>query len=100
MREITLGPADAGIQSVRLEDIRGGEPAENAARLVDVLSGEDGPIRETVVLNAAAAIWISGLAPDMRRGGEVARSMLDSGQALAKLRKLVTLTSGDEGGTQ
>ena len=94
VRALTLTPEDAGIRPVPLEALRGGEPAENAARLVALLDGEPGPLREAVVLNAAGAIWIAGLARDLRQGAELARAALDGGHARQKLAQLVELTAG------
>lgn len=93
MRELTIVPEDAGVHRVQLRDLRGGEPAENAEVLRGVLNGAEGPIRRAVILNAAGAIWVAGLSPDLRSGAELAKEILDSGRALAKLRELIALTS-------
>lgn len=93
MRELTLVPEDADVHPVPLKDLRGGDPAANAETLRAVLNGAEGPIRQAVVLNSAGAIWVAGLAPDLRSGAAMAREILDSGKALAKLRDLVALTS-------
>jgi len=93
MRELTIMPDDAGVHRVHLKELRGGEPAENAETLRAVLNGAEGPIRHAVVLNAAGALWVAGLASDLQSGAELAREILDTGKALAKLRELVALTS-------
>lgn len=70
--------------------IRGGTPAENAARLRAILEGrERGGARAIVLLNAAAAIAVSGLAPSIEEALPLAEASLDSGAALAKLQALV-----------
>ncbi len=93
MRELTIVPGDAGMHPVQLKDLRGGEPAENAETLRAVLNGAEGPIRQAVVLNAAGALWVAGLAPDLQNGAQLAREILDSGKALVKLRDLIAVTS-------
>ncbi len=93
MRELEINPGDIGIPLVRLEQLRGGQPAENAEQLRALLNGAEGPLRQAVVLNSAGALWLSGIASDLRQGAELAKEILDSGRALAKLRGLVALTT-------
>lgn len=95
VRPMRILPEDAGVQRVDAAHLRGGEPSENAAQLKALLNGEPGPIREAVVLNAAAAVWVSGLAKDLREGAELARAALDGGHARRKLEQLVELTQPD-----
>jgi hypothetical protein len=73
--------------------LRGGDPAENAALLKALFDGAPGPLREAVVVNAAAAIWVSGFAKDLRDGAELARAAIDGGHARRKRAQLVALTS-------
>jgi anthranilate phosphoribosyltransferase len=58
-----------------------------------VLEGEPGPRRDVVCLNAAAALWVAGAAPDLASGLELARESLDTGAAREKLAALVSATS-------
>lgn len=71
-------------------DIRGGTPEENAALMRAIFEGRkrDGA-RAIVVLNAAAAIFVSGLAPSIEEALPMAERAIDSGAALAKLTALV-----------
>lgn len=100
VRSMQILPEDAGVKRLAPESIRGGEPAENAALLKALFDGETGPIREAVVLNASAAIWIAGLAKDLREGAEVARAAIDGGHARRKLEQLIQLTRPGAAGTQ
>ena len=59
----------------------------------EVLAGARGPAREAVVLNAAAALWLADVAPDLRECAEKARLILDEGSALRKLDALAHMTS-------
>jgi anthranilate phosphoribosyltransferase len=69
-------------------------PAESAAVIGRILAGEPGPPREAVVLNAAAALWVSGLADDWTSGAVLARQALDSGAARDTLSRWCELSHG------
>ena len=87
----TLDAADYGLRAASAEDLRGGEPAENAALLRAILSGEDrGPRRDVVLLNAAAALATEH--GDLGAGLEEAQKSLDSCAALEKLNDMVRFT--------
>ena len=84
-----LQPSDFGLEVVPATELQGGDAAENAVILEEILSGQErGPKRDIVRLNAAAAIACAGLADDMgdafRKTGEI----LDNGAALDRLRIL------------
>jgi anthranilate phosphoribosyltransferase len=70
-----------------LDDLRGGDAAENAACLEGILSGEiKGAKRDLTLVNAAGGFVVAGLARDMSDGIGLAREQIDSGRALEKLR--------------
>ena len=70
-----------------LDDLRGGDAAENAAHLEGILSGEiKGAKRDLTLVNAAGGFVVAGLARDMGDGIGLAREQIDSGRALEKLR--------------
>jgi len=89
----TVSPEDAGLPRARLEALKGGEPAENAARLMALLEGETGPLRDVVLLNAAAALIVAGKAADLRAGVERAAQSIREGGARQALAKLVAITN-------
>jgi anthranilate phosphoribosyltransferase len=86
-------PEELGVERAEIEQIAGGEPERNAAIVVGVLDGEDGPPRDVVLLNAGAAILVGGGADDLRGGVERAREAIDSGAARTLLARLVDVTS-------
>ncbi len=98
-----ITPEQFGIRRARAEQIAGDEPAASAQMLLAALSGEDQPRADIVALNAAAALYVGGAAPDLAAGIELAREVIASGAALAKLEELrVTsqrLAQAREGGT-
>jgi anthranilate phosphoribosyltransferase len=78
-------PRDAGIERCRLEELRGTDPATNAARLREALLGRDSAAhRDALVLGAALALEVAGAETEPRRAAERARTALESG-AGAKL---------------
>ena len=85
----TLNPADYGLQPpTSPDDMRGGDPAENARLLRGILSGElTGPRHDTVLLNAAAAL--AAETGDLPAALDLARHSISSGAALAKLDALI-----------
>jgi anthranilate phosphoribosyltransferase len=94
VREYDLDPADLGFERVVPEDLAGGEPIANAAALERVLAGEPGPLAEITVLNAGAAIYVGGLAPDLASGVAAARRAVAGGGAAAKLDALREIYAG------
>jgi anthranilate phosphoribosyltransferase len=80
---------DLGLEPAGLEEIAGGEPAENAAVVRKVLDGEPGGPREVALLNAGAAVYVGGHAVNLSGGVRQAREALDSGAAKGVLERLV-----------
>ena len=94
MKTYSLAPEDTGLARASLEDLVV-ETLEEAAQAVrSVLSGAEGPRRDIVVLNAGAAIMVSGAAADLKAGMEKARASIDSGAAQAALDKMIEITKG------
>jgi anthranilate phosphoribosyltransferase len=87
-----VDPSQFGIAPAEVESVAGGTPEENAAVSRAVLSGEQGPHRDLVVLNAAAALYVGGLASDLEQGVAKAEDAIDSGAAANVLERLVSAT--------
>ncbi|HEU4759295.1 MAG TPA: anthranilate phosphoribosyltransferase, partial [Dehalococcoidia bacterium] len=92
VRRYVVAPEEVGLKRAPLEALRGGSPEENASRLRRVLAGERGPLRDFVVLNAAAALLAAEAAPDLREGARLAEEAIDSGKARALLERFVAVT--------
>jgi anthranilate phosphoribosyltransferase len=85
----TITPEDVGLQRAPLEALRGGDAHTNAAILTAIFSGEQGPCRDIVLLNAAAVLVAADLAPDLQNGIALAAKAIDTGAVtnlMAKLR--------------
>jgi anthranilate phosphoribosyltransferase len=87
-----IDPLDLGVPRCDPEELRGGTPEENAAKIRDVLHGSNGGRRSAILLNAAGAIAAGGHAADLREGLELAREALDSGAAAARLDALAAFS--------
>jgi len=88
VRSFTVIAEDAGLSRAPVEAIRGGDAALNAATLQALLQGATGPYRDTVLLNAAAALIVAAKAADLREGVALAGRSVASGAALAALETL------------
>ena len=93
LHEYSIDPLDLGIARAEPSDLVGGNAKTNAQMLRAVLAGEKGPHRDLVVLNAAAAVVVAGITPDLAAGVEVACAALDSGAAWYALETLVRVSS-------
>jgi anthranilate phosphoribosyltransferase len=94
LRSFEVTPEDAGLKRGRLEDLKGGDPAQNAAALRALLDGYHSPYRDVVLLNAAAALVVADRAEDLRTGVRLAAEAIDTGRAKATLDTLVSVSNG------
>src|SRR5207249_10738554 len=83
VRNSTVRPADFGLARASIQDLRGGDRAENAGIIRGILAGGVGPRRDIVLMNAAAALLVGGLAHDLKHDGALAARSSDSGTAAA-----------------
>jgi anthranilate phosphoribosyltransferase len=85
VRYFEIDPAEFGFHPSGVDLLAGGEPADNARRIREVLGGAPGPAYDVVVLNAGAAIWISGAASDLADGIAQAVRSIATGAAVDRL---------------
>jgi anthranilate phosphoribosyltransferase len=86
-------PGQFGIAPAGIDAVAGQTPEQNAAVVRAVLAGEPGPPRDLTLLNAAAAIYLGGLAPDLEDGVAKAAEAIDGGAAGNVLERLVAATA-------
>ncbi|MDO8359286.1 MAG: anthranilate phosphoribosyltransferase [Devosia sp.] len=86
-------PEDAGLPRATLADLKGADPAHNAARLRELLDGVKSAYRDIVVFNAAAAFIVAGRADTLKLGAQLAAQEIDSGRARATLDKLIHVSN-------
>jgi anthranilate phosphoribosyltransferase len=88
--EYEIHPEDFGLKMASSRALKVEDPAQSKALLLGVLSGEPGPARDIVTLNAGAALYAAGVAGSIADGLALAREAIDSGKAKAKLDQFVT----------
>ena len=93
INEFVIHPRDANLNPRKFKDLLGGSPSENKVALFNLLQGEKSTYRDSVILNSAAAIFISGKASNLREGAELASESIDSGAARLKLESLIKATN-------
>jgi anthranilate phosphoribosyltransferase len=93
VRRFTLTPENFGMTRAPLEALRGGNATENAALIRGVLNNEAGPRRDVAVINAAAALVVSGMASDFQEGARLAAGAISSGAAKQNLAALVEFSN-------
>lgn len=86
-------PSEAGLATVKLDDLKGGDEAHNAQAIRDVLAGARTPLRDIAILNAAAALHVGGKAETLAHGAELATRAIESGAAARTLEKLVAVSN-------
>jgi anthranilate phosphoribosyltransferase len=89
LQSLRVVPEDAGLERHALDAIRGGDPAYNAAALSRLLAGERGAYRDAVLLNAAAALIVSGRENDWEAAAAEAAETIDSGRARTLLDRWI-----------
>jgi anthranilate phosphoribosyltransferase len=87
-----IDPVDLGVPRCSVEDLRGGDPPENAHAIREVFQGGNGGRRNAILLNAAGAIAAAGLAEDLGEGLAIAREALASRAAEQRLDELVAFS--------
>ena len=92
VRRFTVTPEDFGVARAPMDTIRGGTPAQNAATIREIFAGRNGPRRDIVLVNAAAALVAADVAENFLEGAQLATTALDSGSAKDKLAALIDFT--------
>ena len=90
--EYAIEPRQFGLDTAPIEAIQVEGPEKSRERILAVLAGEPGPSLDVVLLNAAAALYVAGVAGSLWDGVAIAREAVKSGAARAKLDRLVAFT--------
>jgi anthranilate phosphoribosyltransferase len=93
IRSFRIQPTDVGMEFITIEMIRGGDAEYNAAALREVFAGRSGPLRDVLLLNAAAALVVAEKVGDLGSGITLASRLVDQGAALDRMEKLVEVSN-------
>ena len=86
-------PETVGLKRAKLEDLKGGDAAQNAVALRAVLQGEKSAFRDAVVMTTGAALLMDNKAKNYEEGARIAEKAIDNGSALASLEKLIKVSN-------
>ena len=89
IKSYQLDCRDVGLANCTLSDLQGGDSACNAKKMVAVLLGEPGGLRDSVLFNAAVALQLVGKVKSLEQGVMMAGEAIDSGQSLQRLRDYI-----------
>ena len=92
LKSYEMTPEEFGMNRADPEAIKGGNARDNARIIKEILKGQQGPRRDVVLLNSAAAFVASGMDNSLHEGLERAAESIDSGQAFEKLDALASFT--------
>jgi anthranilate phosphoribosyltransferase len=93
VRTFHVHPGDFGLRKTTLASLVGGDARTNGRILQALLRGETGPVRDIVLLNAGAGLFVSGAAASVADGIALATASIDSGRAAQALAALIRITT-------
>ena len=93
IKTFEISPDEFGLRKVKPEALRGGDAAENAQAVLNVLKGKASAFRDVALFNAAAALVVAGKAKDLKDGLHAAAHSVDSGEAEGKLDRLIRVSN-------
>jgi anthranilate phosphoribosyltransferase len=93
VRQYEVTPQEAGLTPSKAASVSGGTPEENAAALREVLSARPGPLRDIVLLNAAAGLVAFDMASTLAEGVAMAAAAIDGGAARERLERFVAISN-------
>jgi anthranilate phosphoribosyltransferase len=93
IRNFEIAPEHVGLRKVKPEELRGGDAVTNARAVQEVLEGKQTAFRDVALLNAAAALVVSGKAKDLQGGFKLAAHSVDSGEAEGRLDRLIVVSN-------
>lgn len=93
VREYTVHPSDFGLAVYDARALKVANKEESVACIRRALANEDGPVRDVVLLNAGAALYCADVVDSVTEGVRLARQVVASGQAAAKLQQFVSVSN-------
>jgi len=84
-----INPEKLGLKLSKFDDLIGGDPEQNAKKIINLLEGEKGPYRDIVLLNSSAALYVDGKVKNLKDGISMSENSIDNGNAKIALDNLV-----------
>ena len=97
VNDLEISPGEAGLPLAKAAYAKGGTAKENCRIIQRIFAGEKGPHRDVVVFNAAAAFLTAGRVDSLKTGAQMAKEIIDSGLAAAKVREVAAFGRSREG---
>ena len=88
-----ISPEKLGLKLSSFDDLIGGDPEQNATKIISLLEGEKGPYRDIVLLNSAAALYVDGKVKNLKDGISMSENSIDNGSAKIALNNLVRISN-------
>ena len=88
-----INPSDFGFEISSMKELKGGSAEENAEIILEILNGSEGPKRDIVLINSAAALLTTGIVNNLKDGIKMSEESIDSGKALQVLENLIKFTN-------
>jgi len=88
-----INPEKLGLKLSKFDDLIGGEPKQNAKKIINLLEGEKGPYRDIVLLNSSAALYVDGKVKNLKDGISMSENSIDNGNAKNALDNLVRISN-------
>jgi len=88
-----ISPEKLGLKLSNFDDLIGGDPEQNAKKIISLLEGEKGPYRDIVLLNSAAALYVDGKVKNLKDGISMSENSIDNGSAKIALNNLVRISN-------
>ena len=93
IKEFSISPIEFGIKKASLKELLGSDKRTNVKIAKEILDGKKGPRKDIVCVNAGVALYVAGVARNIKEGFELANITIDSGRAKEKLRFFVEFTN-------
>ena len=88
-----INPEKLGLKLSKFDDLIGGDPKQNAKKIINLLEGEKGPYRDIVLLNSSAALYVDGKVKNLKDGISMSENSIDNGNAKNALDNLVRISN-------
>lgn len=96
IKQLTLDPEVFGFTKCTVDNLRGGNSKENAEALLDVFKGKTGPVADTIIFNAAVALYIYGITASVEQAIQMVKNSISDGKALELINNFVAFSQAGE----